>query len=84
MEQMTEKEKMLNGDYYNSRDPELLNLYYRARKLLKTYNNLDAELAEKRQMILSDLFGEMGTAVWIETPFFVIMVKTLPLAKTLL
>ncbi len=67
---MTEKEKMLNGDYYNSRDPELLNLYYRARKLLKTYNNLDAELADEREKILSDLFGEMGTSVWIETPFF--------------
>lgn len=32
---MTEKEKMLNGEYYDSRDPELLTMYHRARRLLK-------------------------------------------------
>jgi len=49
---MTEKEKMLSGEYYNSRDAELLKMYHRARKLLKIYNNLDSELIKEREHIL--------------------------------
>lgn len=67
---MTEKEKMLNGDYYNSRDPELIKMYHQARKLLKIYNNLDSELMTEREQILMDLFEFKGDGVWIETPFF--------------
>jgi len=67
---MTEKEKMLQGDYYNSRDPELIKIYHKARKLLKDYNNLDSELIEERERILSELFGFKGNGVWIEAPFF--------------
>ncbi len=67
---MTEKGKMLNGEFYNSRDPELLKLYHRARKLLKEYNNLDSELTKEREHILLELLGSKGSGVWIETPFF--------------
>lgn len=67
---MTEKEKMLAGEYYNSRDPELLALYHRARKLLQQYNTLNTELIEKRNDILSELLGHKGDGVWIESPFF--------------
>lgn len=67
---MTEKEKMLNGDYYNSRDPELIRIYHRARKLLKVYNNLDSELMAEREQILNELFAFKGDGVWIESPFF--------------
>ncbi|MGX1929441.1 sugar O-acetyltransferase [Flagellimonas sp. 2504JD4-2] len=67
---MTEKQKMLNGDFYDSRDPELLSMYHKARKLLQQYNNLDSELAEEREQILSELFQFKGDGVWIETPFF--------------
>jgi maltose O-acetyltransferase len=67
---MTEKEKMLNGEYYNSRDPELIALYHRARKLLKAYNSLDSDQFEKREEILSMLFAFKGPGVWIEAPFF--------------
>ncbi len=67
---MTEKEKMLNGDFYNSRDPELIGMYHKARKLLKAYNNLDSELAAERERILGELFGFKGNGVWIEAPFF--------------
>nr|BFF40231.1 hypothetical protein BACY1_20360 [Tenacibaculum mesophilum] len=72
---MTEKQKMLNGDYYNSRDPELIKVYHKARKLLKEYNFLNSELTLERDRILSELFASKGNGVWIETPFFVIMVK---------
>ncbi|HSH51521.1 MAG TPA: sugar O-acetyltransferase [Bacteroidales bacterium] len=67
---MTEKEKMLNGDYYDSRDSELIKIYHKARKLLKEYNNLDSELTQERERILNDLFEFKGTGVWIEAPFF--------------
>ncbi len=61
---------MLHGDYYNSRDPELIKIYHSARKLLKQYNNLDSELKEEREHILNQLFEFKGMNVWIETPFF--------------
>ncbi len=67
---MTEKGKMLNGDFYNSRDPELLEMYHKARKLLKIYNNLDSELTSERENLLTELFSFKGSGVWIETPFF--------------
>lgn len=67
---MTEKEKMLNGDYYDSRDSELIKIYHKARKLLKKYNNLNSELTQERERILNDLLEFKGTGVWIETPFF--------------
>ena len=67
---MTEKEKMLQGDTYNSRDPELLGMYHRARKLLKAYNHLDSEWTEEREQLLGELLGTVGEGVWIEAPFF--------------
>lgn len=67
---MTEKEKMLKGENYNSRDPELISLYHKARKLLKQYNNLDSEATEEREQILSELLGSKAPGVWIEAPFF--------------
>ncbi len=67
---MTEKEKMLNGDFYNSRDPELITMYHKARKLLKVYNNLDSELIAERDRILNELFEFKGEGIWIEAPFY--------------
>ncbi len=61
---------MLNGDYYDSRDPELIKAYHRARKLLKRYNNLDSDLFQEREHILNELFEFKGAGVWIETPFY--------------
>lgn len=67
---MTEKEKMLNGEFYDSRDPELLITYHRARKLLKKYNQLDSDLLDEREEILQNLFEQKGNGVWIEAPFY--------------
>lgn len=61
---------MLNGDFYDSRDPELLSMYHNARKLLKKYNHLDSGFTEERERILAELFHHKGSGVWIETPFF--------------
>ncbi|MFK7814392.1 MAG: sugar O-acetyltransferase [Maribacter sp.] len=67
---MTEKEKMLNGEPYNSRDPELIKQYHKAKATLKAYNNLDSTELQERSNLLKSLFEKMGNAVWIETPFF--------------
>jgi len=67
---MTEKEKMLRGEHYDSRDPELIAMYHRARRLLKRYNYLDSELTAERERLLSELLGFKGPGVWIEAPFF--------------
>ncbi len=67
---MTEKEKMLSGDYYDSRDPELIKIYHKARKLLNAYNTLESDLIQEREKILTELFESKGPGVWIEMPFF--------------
>jgi len=67
---MTEKQKMLNGANYNSRDPELLEKYHNARRLLKSFNNLNSDLLDERDNTLTELLKHKGKSVWIETPFF--------------
>ncbi|MUH36556.1 hypothetical protein D9O36_11950 [Zobellia amurskyensis] len=67
---MTEKEKMINGEVYDSRDAELLKMYHRARKILQAYNTLDSELLEERERLLNQLLAQKAAGVWIEAPFF--------------
>ncbi len=67
---MTEKEKMLGVEFYNSRDSELIKMYHRARRLLKNYNELSSELNSERERLLNELLGFKGDGVWIESPFY--------------
>ncbi|WP_200975187.1 sugar O-acetyltransferase [Echinicola sp. 20G] len=67
---MTEKEKMLAGQQYNTLDPELLAQNYIARRLIKNYNHLDAEDLQQKDQILNELLGKKGDKVWIEAPFY--------------
>lgn len=68
---MTEREKMLAGQLYDSGDPELLARWHRAKDLMRDYNRTDsADLAEKER-ILDALLGGRGTNLWITAPFFV-------------
>jgi maltose O-acetyltransferase len=67
---MSEKEKMLAGLHYNSRDPELLERYYLVRKLLLKLNNSSPIDSEQRNELFTSLLGRIGDNVWIETPFF--------------
>ena len=66
----TEREGMVNGDAYNSRDPALLATAHRARALLAKFSATPSTDADGRQRILSELFGGLGAGVWIEPPFF--------------
>ncbi|HMQ49068.1 MAG TPA: sugar O-acetyltransferase [Saprospiraceae bacterium] len=67
---MTEKQKMLAGLPYHSRDPELIAMYHRARALMQAYNQLDSRDLEQRKFLLEQLLGRAGKNTWIEAPFF--------------
>ena len=61
---------MLSGELYDSRDPELLDMYHKARDLMKAYNQLDSRDLDRRHELLRSLLGQVGTGVWIEAPFY--------------
>lgn len=63
---MTEKEKLLNGEFYNTRDSELINMYKKARVLINKFNT---ELIENPNEIFKELLGNIEDGVWIEKPF---------------
>lgn len=67
---MTEREKLLAGEFYNSRDPELIELYHQAKELLKQWSDLPSREGEKKHRILQLLLGKVGKGVWIEGPFY--------------
>lgn len=66
----TEKEKMLAGEHYNSRDPELLARYHLARQLLRRFADAESTDPSARREALVSLLGRLGRNVWIEPPFF--------------
>lgn len=66
----TEREKMLAGDDYNARDPELLAIARRARTLLAKLNAEPAAPPDARLPLLRELLGSAEEGVWIESPFF--------------
>ena len=68
---MTEFEKMLAGENYNSRDPELLKIYHRSKALLKEYQLLDAEDFDSKKKLLKKILGKIGPHVWVEAPFYI-------------
>lgn len=66
----SEKEKMLAGEPYNSRDPELIARYHFARQLLRQFAEADSTDPAGRRGALEALLGRVGRNVWIEPPFF--------------
>ena len=66
----TERERMLAGEFYDSRDPELLALAQRARALLARFHASAATDGPGRRALLDQLLGTAGPGVWIEPPFF--------------
>lgn len=63
---MTEKEKMLAGELYNSTGEELTKDREKAKTLCQQYNNIPVADVEKRQEILKKLLGKAGKNVYIE------------------
>jgi maltose O-acetyltransferase len=66
----TEREKMLAGQPYRSRDPELLTLHHRAQALLDSFRSTASSDRAAKHAILSKLLGTVADDVWIEAPFF--------------
>ncbi|MEB2779089.1 sugar O-acetyltransferase [Algoriphagus sp. C2-6-M1] len=67
---MTEKEKMLAGEFYQASDPELAAERLKARKLVKTLNDSDPEDSELRVSLVRKIFGKAGANFWVEPPFY--------------
>jgi maltose O-acetyltransferase len=66
----SERERMLAGEFYDSRDPELLAQAQWARALLAQFNGSPSTDADRRLALLRQLLGGVGEGVWIEPPFF--------------
>ncbi|MFT4856367.1 MAG: maltose O-acetyltransferase [Algoriphagus sp.] len=67
---MTEKEKMLAGEWYQAGDPELVNERLQARKITKALNDSDPKEVELRADLVKKLVGSSGKNFWIEPPFY--------------
>lgn len=65
---MTEREKMLQGLPYNSRDPELIALYWRAKEIMHDFNASRPNI--ERMKHFHQLVPQCGEQVWVEPPFF--------------
>ena len=66
---MSNKEKMLTGEYYISWDEELTLEREKAKDLLFEFNNIRPSLRGERETIIHKLFGKVGKNCWIESPF---------------
>ena len=66
----TERERMVRGEPYDTRDAELLALAHRARALLAEYAATPSTNGAARHALLAQLFASVGEEVWIEPPFF--------------
>lgn len=65
----TEKEKMLNGQLYNARDPQLVTERMNARKITRYFNELLETDDKQRTKWLKELFGSTGEHLYIEPTF---------------
>lgn len=66
---MTEREKMMAGEWYNCVDPELDRLRMTARVAVHEHNTLVPDLRGTIGPRLSALFAAVGSDVFIEAPF---------------
>ncbi len=66
---MTEREKMLTGEYYNSWDEGLVADRVRAKQILRKFNQSDPADTAMRRELLQELFQSTHDA-WIEAPFY--------------
>lgn len=67
---MSELEKCLNEEDFNSSDPELLKIIAAGRKLVNKYNRTKTLDVIRKTEILQKLLGKVGHNVSIDTPFY--------------
>lgn len=66
----SERQKMLAGELYDPRDPELAAARKRARDLCQALSATREAEADERRRILCELLGRGGDSVWMQPPFF--------------
>ena len=66
---MTERERMVSGELYKADDAELLAMRLRARRLTRAFNATTEEELDRRQEILRELMGGLGTGAFVEPTF---------------
>ncbi|ENM5727884.1 sugar O-acetyltransferase [Vibrio mimicus] len=66
---MTEREKMLSGEYYDPSDAELVKLRLEARLLTEKLNQTSVSCLDKRVEIIKSLLGSTGNSIHIESTF---------------
>ncbi|HEU4994148.1 MAG TPA: sugar O-acetyltransferase [Gemmatimonadaceae bacterium] len=66
---MSERERMVRGEPYDSRDSSLLATAHRARALLAAFSATPSTNVAERRRLLEQLLGGVGEDVWIEPPF---------------
>ena len=66
----TQREKMLANEPYLAFDDELRKMYMEARQLLHNFNFSSPQEIQKRQEIISRLFGAIGSNCEICPPFY--------------
>ncbi len=65
----SEKEKMLAGELFDPRDPELSRERERCREIFRRFNATPESQKDETQRLLGELFGK-ATDAWIQQPFF--------------
>ncbi|MFO7815166.1 MAG: sugar O-acetyltransferase [Halanaerobiales bacterium] len=67
---MSEKEKMLNGKFYDPTDCELKKDRVEARKLIHSLNQLSPAEGIRKKEIIKQLMGTTGKEFCVEPPFY--------------
>lgn len=65
----TERQKMLSGQYYDPRDPEIVELCAQARLKTEHFNQTSALKRAERHQIIKTLFAAVGESSHIESTF---------------
>lgn len=66
---MTELEKMVSGELYNSSDPELREVHTRAQDLTEELNSIPYRDKERRRAVIKKLFGSCGDNIDVKSDF---------------
>jgi maltose O-acetyltransferase len=67
---MTEKNKMLSGQLYNSMDRTLSEERHRAKILFQRINSLNEDQKKERKKLIYELLTNANKGLWIEPPFY--------------
>ena len=66
----SEYQKMLTGELYDAGDEELMKMRMKARTWMQEYN-ATAYDRQKREILLRQILGRIGTNVDVQTPFYI-------------